>query len=141
MNCVVCDAQLPAPASAGRPRRYCSAACRRRAYHARQLAERPVSPPERGHAQNAGPQVPEPLLAAIVFVPVDGADSVYVAQSFGDFPWQELLADLRDGRNGYQKADGRISPPRGEIAPSSEPRTKSQQNKNEIPGQRGEFNQ
>lgn len=140
MNCVVCDAQLPAPASAGRPRRYCSPACRRRAYHERQQAERPVSPPERGLARYTESQVPEPLLAAIVFVPVDGADSVYVAQPFGDFPWQQLLADLCDGRDNCQKVGGMISSPRGETVPNSEPGTKSKPNKNEIPGQRGEFN-
>ena len=95
MNCAVCDTQLPTPASAGRPRRYCSAACRQRAYHARHVAEQPIIPPQATNEQTADCLLAEPLLAAIVLVPVGGDGSVYAAQAFGEFPWQRLVEDLR----------------------------------------------
>ena len=95
MNCLVCDATLPAPAAVGRPRRYCSAACRQRAYHARQLAEQPVFLPENAINESAGCQQGELLLAAIVFVPVADESWVYAVHAFGEFPWHRLVADLR----------------------------------------------
>lgn len=109
MNCVVCDAQLPAPASAGRPRRYCSTACRQRAYHARHAAEQPVLPPQAANGPDDWCLTAEPLLAAIVFVPVDEDGHVFAAHSFGEFPWQALVDDLRECRESRSPADPDIS--------------------------------
>lgn len=36
MSCVVCQKDIPTVGGAGRPRRYCSTACRKRAYRQRQ---------------------------------------------------------------------------------------------------------
>lgn len=94
MNCLVCDATLPAPAAVGRPRRYCSPACRQRAYHARQLADQPVCLPDNAVNESAGYQPAEPLLAAIVFVPVADESWVYAVHPFSEFPWHRLVADL-----------------------------------------------
>ena len=105
MNCLVCDAQLPAPASAGRPRRYCSAACRQRAYHARHAAEQPIPPPQAVNERNLEGRLDEPLLAAIVFVPVDGEAAVYTAQSFAEFPWRRLVEELSAARK-HPPVDG-----------------------------------
>ena len=113
MNCLVCDAELPAPAPIGRPRRYCSAACRQRAYHARHATDQPVFPPENALDANViglDGQPAQPLLAEIVLVPVDCQSSVYAAQTFAEFPWRRLLADLSEGRVGVSSNDADNSP-------------------------------
>lgn len=119
MNCVVCDAELPAPAPVGRPRRYCSAACRQRAYHARQLAEQPIYPPENAidanvMAQNA-PVTPPQLLTAIVLVPLDCEGLVFAAHSFAEFPWYQLLAQLGETSADITSSDMRIAPDEGDV--------------------------
>jgi hypothetical protein len=115
MNCLVCDATLPAPAAGGRPRRYCSAACRQRAYHARQLAEQPLFLPENAINESAGCQPGEPLLAAIVFVPIADESWVYAVHAFGEFPWHRLVADLRQGPETISSHEGDVSSRAGEI--------------------------
>ncbi len=109
MNCVVCDAQLPAPASAGRPRRYCSTACRQRAYHARHAAEQPILPPQAANRPDDECRAAEPLLAAIVFVPVDEQGRVFAAHSFGEFPWRAFIDDLCESRESRSTTDPDIS--------------------------------
>lgn len=113
MNCVVCDAELPAPAAVGRPRRYCSPACRQRAYHARQLAEQPVYPPENAvdaEVMAYGTADPPPqLLAAIVLVPIDCEGSVLAAHPFAEFPWHRLLAQLSETAGDVISSDTSIS--------------------------------
>lgn len=99
LNCLVCADPLPAPAPAGRPRRYCSAACRRRAYHQRHRTGQqtpPAAPPPAAGA-HAPEGAHEALLAAIVLIPL-GAEGAYAATRFTHFPWHELLSGLREGR-------------------------------------------
>lgn len=113
MNCLVCDAELPAPAPIGRPRRYCSAACRQRAYHARHATDQPVFPPANALDADViglGARPEQPLLAAIVLVPVDCRGSVYAAQTFAEFPWRRFVADLSEGRVGISSSDSDDSP-------------------------------
>jgi hypothetical protein len=109
MDCLVCDAPLPAPAAVGRPRRYCSAACRQRAYHARHLAEQPVVLPENAIDESVCGQQAEPLLAAIVFVPVADENWVYAVHAFGEFPWHRLVADLRSSRESISSPENDVS--------------------------------
>lgn len=58
-SCRVCGGPI-APAGQGRPPRYCSAACRQRAYRARkQTPEIPVERPRRTRQRAAAPDMPE----------------------------------------------------------------------------------
>lgn len=100
MNCLVCGAQLPAPATVGRPRRYCSAACRQRAYHARHTGEQQDQAAGRERDKIEAGCGPDLLLTAIVFVPVEGTEAVYTAQPFSEFPWEEFLTAIGAQRNG-----------------------------------------
>jgi hypothetical protein len=109
MNCLVCDAQLPAPASVGRPRRYCSAACRQRAYHARHAGEQQIHTADGERDKIEAGCKPNLLLTAIVFVPVDGADAVFTAQPFSEFPWEEFLTAVGEQRNNENSLDESIS--------------------------------
>lgn len=131
MKCVVCDAQLPAPALVGRPRRYCSTACRQRAYRQRHRTEQRVSPPARGRTEPCGSPVAEPLLAALVLFPLDDADSVYAAQSFAEFPWEYFLARLHPEQKPDETIADHISSPRDNEEHDADRTTAAERNADE----------
>lgn len=139
MNCVVCAAQLPQPAAVGRPRRYCSTACRQRAYRQRQRSEQRFCLPPRRLPGAGAPMPAEPLLAAIVLVPLDDAESVYAAQGYVEFPWESFLAGLRAERNAADGADSSASSQREYIDPDARQETKTERNLNEIQRLRDEI--
>lgn len=59
--CGSCGAALPPPAPTGRPRRYCSDACRDRAKYERRLADAPRSWSAAGNAGFGASTGPDPL--------------------------------------------------------------------------------
>ncbi|MBS2966953.1 hypothetical protein KGA66_28220 [Actinocrinis puniceicyclus] len=131
MKCVVCDAQLPAPAPVGRPRRYCSTACRQRAYRHRHHSEQRLYSPARGRTEPCGRPGAEPLLAALVLFPLDEADSVYAAQSFAEFPWEYFLARLHPEQRPDETTSDGISSQRDKADPDAEPTTVEGRNADE----------
>lgn len=90
MFCAVCHNETPTAHGAGRPRKYCSTACRQRAYRQRHQhleSDRRPAPARSGTAP-AGPVV------AVVFVPaatIDGAGRASIAGPVFDI--REFLMD------------------------------------------------
>lgn len=70
MICVVCHAETPDVHGAGRPRKYCSSACRQRAYRQRRERGCARRPARTGQGGGAGPVV------ALVVLPTAMASAV-----------------------------------------------------------------